>query len=290
MTNKAVNKNFNMIKKRLKRFFSINFILYILGRFKTIRFLYKTFNKVKSSKMLIEKSKISYIEPIIDKNLVLKDVQNEGLYNGLKLKDNILKKILKLSYNSKFVTTYDKKEFNSIDEINSFNLDNKKPYCLANLKNIELEILAQNISKDENLINLAKNYLGSVNKIDTKIQFSSVCEATDDWREQNEQTITFHYDVHHLNFLYIFFYITDCDKNSGAHEMVKGSHINKKFFKHLIGSARQNKKSLEFDYSKEKFINVEGKAGHGFIEDTSCFHRARIPINNGRIALHFRYY
>lgn len=81
-----------MIKKRLKRFFSIKFILYILGRFKTIRFLYKIFNRVKSSKMMIEKSKINYIEPIIDKNSVLKNVQNEGLYNGLKLKDDILKK------------------------------------------------------------------------------------------------------------------------------------------------------------------------------------------------------
>lgn len=161
-----------MIKKRLKRFFSIKFILYILGRFKTIRFLYKIFNRVKSSKMMIEKSKINYIEPIIDKNSVLKNVQNEGLYNGLKLKDDILKKILKLSYNSKFVTTYDKKEFNSIDEINSYNLDNKKPYCLANLKNIELEILAQNISKDENLINLAKNYLGSIKKIQKKLELN----------------------------------------------------------------------------------------------------------------------
>ena len=128
------------------------------------------------------------------------------------------------------------------------------------------------------------------NKINTKIQWSPVCDASDEWRNENLQSVTFHYDVHHLNFVYIFFYLTECNKNSGAHQLISGSHKNKKIFKHLIGSVKQTKENLEKDYSKKDFVTIEGKAGHGFIEDTSCFHRALIPINNARLALQFRYY
>ena len=72
--------------------------------------------------------------------------------------------------------------------------------------------------------------------------------------------------------------------------MIRGSHLNKKFFKHLIGSARQEEEKLEQDYNKNDFIFVEGSAGHGFIEDTSCYHRALKPINKPRLCLQFRYH
>ena len=89
----------------------------------------------------------------------------------------------------------------------------------------------------------------NINKINTKVQWSPVCNASDEWREYNEQTVTFHYDVHDLNFVYIFFYLTECDRNSGAHQLIRGSHLNKKFFKHLIGSAKQKKEDLEQDFN-----------------------------------------
>ena len=96
--------------------------------------------------------------------------------------------------------------------------------------------------------------------------------------------------MHDLNFVYIFFYLTECDRNSGAHQLIKGSHLNKKIFKHLIGSARQEEKKLEQDYNKNDFIFVEGSAGYGFVEDTSCYHRALKPINKPRLSLQFRYH
>ena len=113
--------------------------------------------------------------------------------------------------------------------------------------------------------------------------------ASDEWREFNEQTVTFHYDVHDLNFVYVFFYLTECNRSSGAHQLIRGSHLNKKFFKHLIGSAKQKKENLEQDYDINDFIVVEGSTGYGFIEDTSCYHRALKPTNKPRLALQFRY-
>ena len=76
-------------------------------------------------------------------------------------------------------------------------------------------------------------------KIDTKLTYSTVVNLEDSEREKYRQTVKWHYDVHDLNFLYIFFYISGADKYSGAHELIKNSHNKKSFFKHLIGSAKK---------------------------------------------------
>ena len=161
---------------------------------------------------------------------------------------------------------------------------------MLNLINPDLNKLVNDISRDQILLDIVESYLGNINKINTKVQWSAVCNASDEWREFNEQTVTFHYDVHDLNFVYVFFYLTECNRNSGAHQLIRGSHLNKKFFKHLIGSAKQKKENLEQDYNINDFIVVEGSTGYGFIEDTSCYHRALKPINKPRLALQFRYH
>ena len=278
------------IKKKIIRYFSFNFLLYILGRFKTVRYFYKLINLKKNSIIKIKETSNIYLDTDLKKDFIIKDLNNVGFYDGLQLNASTIKNIINLSNHSELITTIDKKKFTNFDEINKYNFNNKNPYCLVNVINPELKHLAENISRNTDLIGIAKNYLGNVNNIDVKIQWSPICNATDTWRKINEQTVSFHYDVHHLNFLYIFFYITDCDKESGAHELIKGSHKKKSFFKHLIGSAVKSQKSLELYYDQKDFIIIEGAAGHGFIEDTSCFHRARAPINKSRLALQLRYY
>ena len=278
--------------RNLKRYFSFNFLLYILGRFVAIRFFYKNFQiiKKKFTKSLIQKTNTNYLELDLNNKLIINKLKKEGFYDGLKLNDIILSKLINLSNKSELISTLDRKRFNNFQDVDNFNNQNDKPYCLLNLTNPELNKVAEEVSRDQILLDIVNKYLGNINKIDTKIQWSPVCNASDEWRHKNEQTVAFHYDVHHLNFVYIFFYLSECNKNSGAHQLISGSHLNKKFFKHLIGSARQTKESLEKDYSKNDFIIIEGKAGHGFIEDTSCYHRALIPMNNPRLALQFRYY
>jgi hypothetical protein len=278
------------IKKKIVRYFTFNFLLYILGRFKTVRYFYKFINLRKNSSFEIEKNSNKYLDTNLNHYLIIKNLETNGFYDGLKLNETTLKDIITLSNQSDLITTIDKKKFKNFDEINNYNLNNKNPYCLVNVVNPELKNLMEKISRNSDLLGIAENYLGKVNKIDVKTQWSPLCKATDNWRKINEQTVSFHYDVHHLNFLYIFFYITDCDKDSGAHELINGSHNKKKFFKHLIGSAIKSQKSLEKYYDKKDFTIIEGQAGHGFVEDTSCFHRARPPIKNSRLALQFRYY
>ena len=290
-SNETRKKIINLsIKKKIIRYFTFNFLLYILGRFKTVRNFYKFINLKKNSSFQIEKNSNNYLDINLNHNLIIKNLETKGFYDGLKLNETTLKEIITLSNQSDLITTIDKKKFKNFDEINSYNLNNKNPYCLVNVVSPELKNLTEKISRNSDLFRIAETYLGKVNKIDVKTQRSPLCKATDSWRKLNEQTVSFHYDVHHLNFLYIFFYITDCDKDSGAHELINGSHNKKNFFKHLIGSAQKSQNSLEQYYDKKDFIIIEGQAGHGFVEDTSCYHRARSPIKSSRLALQFRYY
>ena len=282
----------NSIKAKIKRYLSINFLLYILGRFKTIRLFYKNINlaKKKFFDNHIESSNKNYLQFNINNQVILNKLKKEGFYEGLKLNNKIINDLINLSNKSELISNKSQKKFNNFQEVNNFNKENNRPCCLLNLISPDLNKLANDISRDQIFLDTVGSYLGNINKIDTKVQWSPVCNASDEWREYNEQTVTFHYDVHDLNFVYIFFYLTECDRNSGAHELIRGSHLNKKFFKHLIGSAKQKKEELEKDYSINDFIVIEGSAGYGFIEDTSCYHRALKPINKPRLSLQFRYH
>ena len=282
----------NSIKAKIKRYLSINFLLYILGRFKTIRLFYKNINFVKKkfSGNHIESTNSSYLQININNQVILSKLKKEGYYEGLKLNNKIIDDLINLSNKSELISNKSQKKFNNLQEVNNFNKENNRPCCLLNLISPNLNKLANEISRDQIFLDIVGSYLGNINKIDTKVQWSPVCNASDEWREYNEQTVTFHYDVHDLNFVYIFFYLTECDRNSGAHELIRGSHLNKKFFKHLIGSAKQKKEELEKDYNINDFTVIEGSAGYGFIEDTSCYHRALKPINKPRLALQFRYH
>ena len=273
---------------KIKNYQNRNNLFYILGRFKLIRLLTKKFRTLINNKKDIIHSNNNHIKNEVELNHVLEKLNKEGYYEGLQLNKNTLDKLLSLSNSSSFIDNNNRK-FNNFKSIDEYNSNNTKPCCLLKLTNIELDNLIHDISRDKYLLNLVNNYLGGVNKIESKVQWSTVCNTTEDWREKNGQTITYHYDVHDLNFVYIFFYLTDCNLKSGAHQIIKGSHIKKNFFKHLVGSVKQTEKDLKQYFIEDKFITIEGQKGSGFIEDTSCFHRALPPVDKPRLTLQIRY-
>jgi hypothetical protein len=98
----------------------------------------------------------------------------------------------------------------------------------------------------------------------------------------------FYYDVFGLIFEYAFFYLTPCDKDSGAHQLIRQSHYSRPA-KTLFSSARQDEEMRRGLYGADRFEIVEGPAGFGFVEGTSCFHRARPTVTAPRLALQIRY-
>jgi len=135
---------------------------------------------------------------------------------------------------------------------------------------------------------VARRYLKYMpTKADVSLYWSFVGDMNVETRRRFNQTVEYHFDVHDFNFCYAHFYITDCDARSGAHVMVKGSHLNKRP-SWLFGSARKNDLEIAGYYDPNEILVIEGRAGTGFIEDTSCFHKALAPLDHDRLLLQIR--
>ena len=107
-------------------------------------------------------------------------------------------------------------------------------------------------------------------------------------REEMYQTVRFHFDVHGINFIYVSFYLTDTDPDSGAHVVIRGSH-RKKRLNDVLRSARISDERALDNYGAAAQVPVVGPAGAGFFEDTSCYHKALPPRTRPRLLLQLRY-
>jgi hypothetical protein len=70
--------------------------------------------------------------------------------------------------------------------------------------------------------------------------------------------------------------------------MMKRSH-KRKPLRMLFGSARASQEAVYRQYGRENEITIEGPAGTGFVQDTSCFHRASPPTRGDRLMLAIRF-
>ncbi|HEY7156918.1 MAG TPA: hypothetical protein VH575_23320 [Gemmataceae bacterium] len=137
---------------------------------------------------------------------------------------------------------------------------------------------------------ITANYLGYTPRSgDVRLYWGFVGDVTDEERRHMFQTIDYHFDVHDYNFCYAHVYLTDTDVQSGSHVMVLGSH-NSKPLRWLFNSSRQTDEAIENHYGKEKVVCLEGAAGSGFVEDTSCYHKALAPLSAERLMLQVRYH
>jgi hypothetical protein len=141
------------------------------------------------------------------------------------------------------------------------------------------------ITEDPLLMAAATRYLGyRPTKLLPRLFWSFATEANDDERRSRGQTIDWHFDVHDFAFCSASFYLTDVDRNSGAHALVRGSHRGKKL-KMLLGSANAPHEMVVSHYGADKIMIIEGAAGTGFLEDTSCYHRAIAPKDRDRLMM-----
>ncbi len=282
-----------MFYLKLKRYLSLEFMRYIFGRFLLIRKLKKKFRKVYKYNKTILNSKFNYVKIKSSKNEIIKSLEDYGIskevYLDKEINDFILENYKKseFSCHQKYGTT---NNFKNYEDLKDYFDNNKEIPPYFELKNEVFNKLFQEISRSSEILEIVRNYIGDIKEIDIKLNYSTVSNLNNNLREMYHQTVNWHYDVHDINFVYVFFYINGSDKNSGAHQVIKGSHKKKKFFKHLIGSAKQQDYKLRKFYNENDFFTIEGKEGDGFIEDTSCYHRALPPKSNSRLCLQLRYH
>ena len=148
----------------------------------------------------------------------------------------------------------------------------------------------QAVVNDPVLRAIVRAYLGhEPRRVMTILDWSFASDFSDEERRRlKHHVIDYHYDVGGYNFVYASFYITDTDRNSGAHVMMKRSH-NRKPLRMLLGSAMASEARVRQQYGIENEITIEGPAGTGFVQDTSCYHRASPPTAGDRLMLAVRF-
>jgi hypothetical protein len=145
------------------------------------------------------------------------------------------------------------------------------------------------LAADPRIVDVVTAYLGyHPRRVSSWLFWSLKNGLSDAAREAQYQTIRFHYDVHGFNFLYVSFYLLDTDARSGAHVLIEGSHRDKRL-RHLLGSAKLDDARALADYGAARIRTIEGSAGAGFFEDTSCYHKALPPLDRERLMLQLRY-
>ncbi len=141
------------------------------------------------------------------------------------------------------------------------------------------------LCRDPVLLETVTGFLGyRPGKIIPRLFWSFVTDASDDQRRRLGQTIDWHFDVHDFHFCSAAFYLTDVDSRAGAHALIRGSHRGKSI-RMLLGSANATEAAVLARYGRERLMLVEGPAGTGFLEDTSCYHKAIAPTDRDRLML-----
>lgn len=145
------------------------------------------------------------------------------------------------------------------------------------------------IAGDAALIDAVKCHLGyRPSRVATRLYWSLACDLTPGERRWSGQTIDYHYDIEPANTVYLYFYLTDTDRDSGAHVIVPGSHRWKPW-RLLLTSTRRPDPLVVGYYGADTVVVLEGKAGFGFFEDPACFHKVLPPRSSSRLMLQFRY-
>jgi hypothetical protein len=121
-------------------------------------------------------------------------------------------------------------------------------------------------------------------KLIPRLFWSFATAMDEDERRRRGQTIDWHFDVHDFNFCSACFYLSDVTERTGAHALVRGSHRDKPL-RFLVGSANVPQDEVFAHFGADRAMIIEGPAGTGFIEDTSCFHRAMPPMEGERLMM-----
>ncbi len=149
--------------------------------------------------------------------------------------------------------------------------------------------IVRDIAEDPKVLQTVVGYLGYLpqNRF-VRLIWSFASDASLEERRAAGQTFMFHFDVQSYNFLYANFYLTDVDTSSGAHVMIAGSHRHKPIG-WLLKSANRSDEEIHAQYGSQELV-IEGPAGEGFLQDSSCYHKALAPVTTDRLMLQIRYY
>lgn len=266
-------------------------IHYALGRFRTVRLAYGGARRL-MDRHVLQQNGCSTLFPDQNVGQIVEAISEEAVFIGLNLPTHIVGEIDAFARTEPLHTNYDPNgpTFRYSDVIRGKAPDGRL-VPIAGIREPTRCPAVRSIVHDPVLRAIVRTYLGhEPRRVMTIINWSFAAYFSEEERRRlrHKNVLDYHYDVEGYNFVYANFYITDTDCNSGAHVMMKRSH-KRKPLRMLFGSAAASEASVREQFGIENEIMIEGEAGTGFVQDTSCFHRATPPTHRDRLMLAVRF-
>src|SRR5258706_8587023 len=146
----------------------------------------------------------------------------------------------------------------------------------------------QDFAAAAGLLDIAHRYLGCLPVLDSVAMWWSTPHLE---RAADEIAQTFHIDYDRVKWLKIFIYLTDVTPESGPHVYVRHSHLREERRAELIGRGyvRLPDEDVLRVYRADEVVNICGPAGTVLFEDTSGFHKGRMPEKQERLMLEYQF-
>lgn len=231
------------------------------------------------------------IFPDLEPQIAVDSIEKDGHYLGLQLPEQVLKEILAYANTAKISIDGEQGfEFKYSDK-NKATKRYKREILTGNYLAVNSECLAiQKLVNDPKLREIATKYLGKepmLVRSQMSWTFIGSSQAYAQKGEIGSPTVLFHYDLDDYHTLKFFFYLTDVDSTSGSHRCVTGSHKKRKLLHYFLRS--QSDQAIADYYGAESIVDICGRAGFGFAEDSFCFHRGSPPSTAPRLMIHLEF-
>ncbi|UEM15939.1 hypothetical protein J4G43_018030 [Bradyrhizobium barranii subsp. barranii] len=269
-------------------------VAYALGRFRTVRSAYSSVRHLAASlgsPTVPDAEKHATLFPGTDIPRVVQTIREEAVFIGLQLPADTVAEIEAFARSEPLHAIFDPTgpEFKYADVVRGKCIDGRD-IPVGGIREPSRCPAVQAVINDPVLRAVVRGYLGhEPRRVMTILDWSFASDFTGEARRRMKHgVIDYHYDVMGFNFVYASFYITDTDRNSGAHVMMKRSHKHKPL-RMLLGSVKASEADVRRQYGIENEVVIEGQAGLGFVQDTSCYHRASPPTQGDRLMLAVRF-
>lgn len=146
----------------------------------------------------------------------------------------------------------------------------------------------QRLMADPCLYGVSQAYFGSKPCLDAvQMWWSSVFTR----KASSEAAQMYHFDLERIQWLKWFVYLTDVDSESGPHCFIRGSHLAGRKPAELMrrGYQRIPDEDMARHFPREDFLEITGKRGTIFVEDTSGFHKGKVPTRSARLAVEIEF-
>jgi len=142
------------------------------------------------------------------------------------------------------------------------------------------------ISADPLLLSIVQQYMGVPPIFDTPVIFLNSAAPLDS-KGLSDTAQLYHHDLHRLQFVKLFIYLTDVDADSGPHAMIPGTHRSRPHA--MWADGRRTDEALKASGLLDDEVRITGKAGTLFLVDTSALHKGVHPNNNARLIAQVQY-